>query len=55
MKDLDSIKLKSEENDNLKDNKGLSFIKKDNFPKINILNNIFQFGVKHFFNISLLS
>ena len=54
MKDLDSIKLKSDENDDLKDKDNSHYIRKDIFLKNKVLNNIIKFGKEQSINIFLL-
>ena len=54
MKDLDSIKLKSDENDDLKDKDNSHYIRKDIFLKNKVFNNIIKFGKEQSINIFLL-
>ena len=54
MKDLDLVKLKSEENDDLKDLNNLEYSRKNLFPK-KLLNKFPKINIAHLINIFILS
>ena len=53
MKDLDSIKLKSEENDELKNKNNIKPIRKDLFHNNKVFNNLIKYGKDNSVNICL--
>ena len=55
MKDLDSIKLKSEENDELKNKNNIKPIRKDLFHNNKVFNNLIKYGKDNSVNICLLT